>query len=75
MALSRRAEDVIGGDLTVREPVRSETYELRTLSEGMEQMIVWLNAQIQEMLKFSLESPLPELEDALTNVYSSKEVQ
>lgn len=25
--LSRRAEDVIGGDLTVREPVRSETYE------------------------------------------------
>ena len=47
--LSRRAEDVIGGDLTVREPVRSETYELRTLSEGMEQMIARLNAQIQEI--------------------------
>ena len=46
--LSRRAEDVIGGDLTVREPVRSETYEIRTLSEGMEQMIARLNAQIQE---------------------------
>ena len=47
--LSRRAEDVIGGDLTVREPVRSETYEIRTLSEGMEQMIARLNAQIQEI--------------------------
>ena len=46
--LSRRAEDVIGGDLTVRKPVRSETYEIRTLSEGMEQMIARLNAQIQE---------------------------
>ncbi|MDE7011117.1 MAG: sensor histidine kinase [Oscillospiraceae bacterium] len=46
--LSRRAEDVIGGDLTVREPVGSETYEIRTLSEGMEQMIARLNAQIQE---------------------------
>ncbi len=47
--LSRRAEDVIGGDLTVREPVRSETYELRTLGEGMEQMIAQINAQIQEI--------------------------
>lgn len=47
--LSRRAEDVIGGDLTVREPVRSETYEIRTLSEGMEQMISRLNTQIQEI--------------------------
>jgi len=47
--LSRRAEDVIGGDLTVREPVRSETYEIRTLSEGMEQMIARINAQIQEI--------------------------
>lgn len=47
--LSRRAEDVIGGDLTVREPVRSETYELRTLSEGMEQMIARINAQIREI--------------------------
>lgn len=47
--LSRRAEDVIGGDLTVREPVRSETVEIRTLSEGMEQMIARINAQIQEI--------------------------
>ena len=47
--LSRRAEDVIGGDLTVREPVRSETYEIRILSEGMEQMISRINAQIREI--------------------------
>ena len=47
--LSRRAEDVIGGDLTVREPVQSETVEIRTLSEGMEQMIARINAQIQEI--------------------------
>lgn len=47
--LSRRAEDVIGGDLTAREPVRSETYEIRTLSEGMEQMISRINAQIREI--------------------------
>lgn len=47
--LSRRAEDVTGGDLTVREPVQSETYEIRTLSEGMEQMISRINAQIREI--------------------------
>ena len=47
--LCRRAEDVIGGDLTVREPVRSETYEIRTLSKGMEQMIARINTQIQEI--------------------------
>ena len=47
--LSRRAEDVIGGDLTARDPIRSETVELQTLSEGMEQMIARINAQIQEI--------------------------
>ena len=47
--LSRRAEEVTGGDLTVREPVRSEICEIRTLSEGMEQMIARINAQIQEI--------------------------
>lgn len=47
--LSHRAEDVIGGDLTAREPVRSETSEIRILSEGMEQMIVRINDQIQEI--------------------------
>ena len=47
--LSRRAEEVIGGDLTAREPVRSETYEIRTLSAGFEQMIARLNTQIEEI--------------------------
>lgn len=47
--LSRRAEDVIGGDLTARAPIHSETVELQTLSEGMEQMIARINAQIQEI--------------------------
>lgn len=46
--LCQRAEDVAGGDLTVKEPVRSDTYEIRTLSESMEQMIVRLNAQIEQ---------------------------
>ena len=55
--LSRRAEDVIGGDLTVREPVHSETYEIRTLSEGMEQMIARLNAQIQELSLIHISEP------------------
>ena len=46
--LCQRAEDVAGGDLTVKEPVQSDTYEIRTLSESMEQMIVRLNAQIEQ---------------------------
>ena len=46
--LCQRAEDVAGGNLTVKEPVRSDTYEIRTLSESMEQMIVRLNAQIEQ---------------------------
>lgn len=48
MELCRRAQDVAGGDLTVREPVRSDTYEIRTLGESIEQMIGRLNAQIEE---------------------------
>ncbi len=48
VALSRRAEEVAGGDLTIREPIASDTYEVRTLSEGMEEMIARLNAQIEE---------------------------
>ena len=46
--LSRRAEDVTAGDLTVREPVRSEVYEIQTLGVGMEQMIARLNDQMEE---------------------------
>ena len=47
--LSRRAEEVTGGDLMVREPLRTEIHEVRTLSEAMEQMIARINAQIQEI--------------------------
>lgn len=47
--LCGRAEDVSRGDLTVREPIQSDVYEIRILSEGMEQMIARLNSQMQEM--------------------------
>ena len=43
-----RAENVAGGDLTVQEPVPSEIREIRTLSEGMEQMIGRLDEQMRE---------------------------
>ena len=46
--LCRRAERVDAGDLTVQEPVPSEIREIRTLSEGMEQMIGRLDEQMQE---------------------------
>lgn len=46
--MCRRAEDVSAGDLTVCKPVQSEIREIRTLSEGMEQMIARLDAQMQE---------------------------
>ena len=46
--LCARVEGVDSGDLTEREPIRAETYEIRTLSEGFEQMVGRLNRQIQE---------------------------
>lgn len=48
MKLCRRAQEVTGGDLTVREPLPSDIYEIRTLGEGIEHMIARLNAQIEE---------------------------
>ena len=47
--LCRRAERVDAGDLTVQEPVPSEIWEIRTLSEGMEQMIGRLDDQMGEI--------------------------
>ena len=44
MELCRRVQDVAGGDLAVREPVRSDTYEIRILGEGLE--LALLQAQI-----------------------------
>ena len=47
--LCGRMEDVARGDLTARQPIQSQAYELRTLSEGMEQMIERLGEQMQEV--------------------------
>ena len=47
--LCRRAQRVDAGDLTVQEPVPSEIREIRTLSEGMEQMIGRLDDQMGEI--------------------------
>ena len=47
--LCRRAEKVTGGDLTVQEPVPSQIREIRTLSQGMEQMIGRLDDQMGEI--------------------------
>ena len=46
--MCHRAEKVADGDLTVQEPVPSQIREIRTLSEGMEQMITRLDAQMRE---------------------------
>lgn len=46
--LCARVEGVDSGDLTEREPIRAEEYEIRTLSEGFEHMVGRLNRQIQE---------------------------
>lgn len=48
VALSRRAEQVTAGDLTLRQPAQSQIREIQTLSIGMEQMIARLNRQMQE---------------------------
>lgn len=46
--LCSRVEAISAGDLSVRTPVESREYEIRTLSEGMEQMVERLKAQIEE---------------------------
>lgn len=60
-----------------RDPVKKTRKDLidRGVSvEEVEALEAEVKAQIDDMLKFSLESPIPEPEDALTNVYA-KEVQ
>lgn len=47
-ALCARVEGVNSGGLEEREPIQAEEYEIRTLSEGFEQMVGRLNRQIQE---------------------------
>ena len=46
--LCARAEQLSQGDLTPREPVKSEEYEIRTLSEGFEQMAGRLDTLLRE---------------------------
>lgn len=47
--LCGRVEDVAKGDLTARQPIQSQAYEIHTLSQGMEQMIGRLSQQMQEV--------------------------
>lgn len=47
--LCSRAEDISGGDLTARDPISTDTHEIRILSEGMEQMVSRLNAQMADV--------------------------
>lgn len=46
--LCARVEGIDSGELTEREPIQAEGYEIRTLSEGFEQMVGRLNRQIRE---------------------------
>lgn len=46
--LCSRVEEISTGDLSVRIPVQTGMYEVQTLTEGMEQMVERLNAQIRE---------------------------
>lgn len=47
-ALCSRVQAISDGDLTVREPVAAQEYEIQTLSNGFEQMVERLNRQIEQ---------------------------
>lgn len=47
VALVHRVEAVTDGDLTVRQPVRTQIHEIQTLSNGMEAMIGRLNEEMR----------------------------
>lgn len=46
--LCRRVGDISAGDLSTRTPVQAEEYELRLLSQGIEEMAARLDSQIKE---------------------------
>lgn len=46
--LCRRVEEVSAGVLAARQPVRSEDYEIQTLSQGLEQMVERIDNLLQE---------------------------
>ncbi len=47
-ALCSRVQAISEGDLTVREPVAAQEYEIQMLSDGFEQMVGRLNRQIEQ---------------------------
>ncbi len=47
-ALCSRVREISDGDLTVREPVAAQEYEIQTLSNGFEQMVERLSRQIEQ---------------------------
>ena len=49
--LCRRVSEISGGDLSPHVPVQSGQPEIRALSDGFEQMVVRLNAQIEQTQK------------------------
>ena len=49
--LGKRIRDIGGGDLTVKEPVKSDINEIKDLSEGMEKMV----AKMDNLMKESTE--------------------
>ena len=49
--LGKRIRDIGGGDLTVKEPVKSDINEIKDLSEGMEKMV----ARMDNLMKESTE--------------------
>ncbi len=46
--LGKRIKDIGGGDLTVKEPVRSDIYEIKDLSVGMENMVARMDNLMKE---------------------------
>ncbi len=45
---SKRIKDIGGGDLTVKEPVQSDIYEIKDLSVGMENMVARMDNLMKE---------------------------
>ena len=46
--LGKRIKDIGGGDLTVKEPVQSDIYEIKDLSVGMENMVARMDNLMKE---------------------------
>lgn len=60
--LTKRVEDITGGDFEVRTPVEADEVEIQTLSNGFEEMVGQLNELIQENKKAERRKRHAELE-------------